>query len=191
MSNEIEDLSVESDVESSKEVVVRNTSKSQNSKKQFTEAQKIAQQNNLKKAHEKRSQLKPVNQQAEKDKRDLKTLERLVRAKEMAAKKSELMARLLELDDNIETNHTSIKKKKSKPVMEEEASIEEVVVKKPKKKIVRRIVEEEPSVEEVVVKKPRKPRTTKPKQNNIQDLVLKSAIEKQTNQLLYNQLFGL
>ena len=159
----MEDYETESSIESSKEVVVKNkehsqkNQKVQQNKRERTEKQKLA----LKKACLKRSEMKPVNEQARSDKQDLKTLERLVRAKEMAARKNELMKRLAELDASIEGAQKVVnerKKQKAKALekkyMDSEPSVEEVVVKRPSKKVRKIIVEDSPSEsEEVVVKK--------------------------------------
>ena len=202
----MEDYETESSIESSKEVVVKNkehsqkNQKVQQNKRERTEKQKLA----LKKACLKRSEMKPVNEQARSDKQDLKTLERLVRAKEMAARKNELMKRLAELDASIEGAQKVVnerKKQKAKALekkyMDSEPSVEEVVVKRPSKKVRKIIVEDSPSEsEEVVVKKTRKPRVAKkdePKINkkSLGDMALKQAIEQEQSKLLYNQLFGI
>ena len=205
--SENDEIVSESSLESSKEVVIKNKGLSQKAKKQLTEKQKLALSENIKKANAKRKELKPVNQQAEKDKQDLKTLERLVRAKEMAAKKNELMKRLAELDASIEGAQKVVsdrKKQKAKAVeqkyLEVEPSVdEEVVVKRSKKKVRKIIVEDSPSEsEEVVVKKQRKPRTNVTKKDEpkttkkaLGDMALKQAIEQEQTKLLYNQIFGL
>lgn len=205
--SENDEIVSESSLESSKEVVIKNKGLSQKAKKQLTEKQKLALSENIKKANAKRKELKPVNQQAEKDKQDLKTLERLVRAKEMAARKNELMKRLAELDASIEGAQKVVsdrKKQKAKAVeqkyLEVEPSVdEEVVVKRSKKKVRKIIVEDSPSEsEEVVVKKQRKPRTNVQKKDEpkttkkaLGDMALKQAIEQEQTKLLYNQIFGL
>ena len=82
---------------------------------------------------------------------------------------------------------------------EDESVEEQVIVKKPKKKVQKIIVEDEPSEDETIVVK-RRGRPSKPKQvtapisqshNELKNIALQSAIDKQTNQLLYNSLFGL
>ena len=190
---------IEDDIKSEEKVVVKNKSK-----RQFTEKQLKATRENIKKAISKRTELKPLTIQTVKDTRDLKTLERMVKAKEAAAKKQELLKKLAELDESIdiakEVQQRQVEKKQ-RPTKEDSVE-EEVVIKKPKKKVQKIIVEDEPSEDETIVVKRKRGRPTnkqqeqrvlqqRPAKEQIKELALKTAIEQQTNQLLYNSLFGL
>lgn len=207
MSEEDKILS-ESDNNSSNDekIVLKNKEKTQlaKAKRQISEHQRKVLEVNIKKAKEKRSEMKPVNEEGRSDAKKIKYLERLVKNKEATAKKNELLKRLAELDETINESKIIVEKSKSKKKIDlvsddESLATEEVYVKKPKKKVKKIIVEDEPSVSEtIVVKRRGRPSTKKTQptepivqQNDIQQVALKTAIQQQTNKLLYNQLFGL
>ena len=190
--------------ENDEKIVLKNKEKTQlaKAKRQISEHQRKVLEVNIKKAKEKRSEMKPVNEEGRSDAKKIKYLERLVKNKEATAKKNELLKRLAELDETINQSKIIVEKSKSKKkidLVSDDEATEEVYVKKPKKKVKKIIVEDEPSVSEtIVVKRRGRPSTKKTQptepivqQNDFQQVALKTAIQQQTNKLLYNQLFGL
>lgn len=217
-------------VDSAKEYVVKNTTKSQEAK---LEAKRLKEEErkktrrrpeevrpeNLKKAHEKRAELKPVNAERMKATQELKTLKRIAEAKEAMAQVEALKKRIAELDVSINESRAVQEKAriaKTKP----EALPPVAVAEQPKQRRtkVRNIVVREERDEsdndsvleesiEVIKPRPRgRPRidapvssrqepvsstmTQAPPKQDIKKMALKEAIDKQTNQLLYNSLFG-
>lgn len=219
------DYESDQSVDSAKEYVVKNTTKSQEAK---LEAKRLKEEErkktrrrpeevrpeNLKKAHEKRAELKPVNAERMKATQELKTLKRIAEAKEAMAQVEALKKRIAELDVSINESRAVQEKAriaKTKP----EALPPVAVAEQPKQRRtkVRNIVVREERDEsdndsvleesiEVIKPRPRgrpridapprqeAPRQEAPPKQDIKKMALKEAIDKQTNQLLYNSLFG-
>ena len=222
------DYESDQSVDSAKEYVVKNTTKSQEAK---LEAKRLKEEErkktrrrpeevrpeNLKKAHEKRAELKPVNAERMKATQELKTLKRIAEAKEAMAQVEALKKRIAELDVSINESR-AVQEKARTARAKPEALPPVAVVEQPKQRRtkVRNIVVREERDEsdndsvleesiEVIKPRPRgRPRidapprqepvsstmTQAPPKQDIKKMALKEAIDKQTNQLLYNSLFG-
>jgi hypothetical protein len=197
------DTESHSSVEPEKIYVVKNSDKKQKPEKP-EKSEKFKE--NIKKASAKRAELKPYYEETRKNETELKTLARLVKAKESRAKVELLKKRLVELDEYI-ANATDAKTKQPLKVPLATTETPPPKNKRPNRKVRNIVVEDlvskstvaesenETEVENIVLKRKAKgrPRTNqqpKPETPDIKKLALKDAIRKQTDQMLYQQLFG-